>query len=204
MRIVRLLPLMALLAACAPAAQNAEISSTTLEQGERYRLVFVTLGSTTTDQKVIDQVGLVIQQELAGKGLLLAAPWETPTLTVRYGMRGADLDRFDVRSGGTPFDVGRGGTVQPVSYTRSSGASDCDGSAESRSHCSALDGVSGFPELVTAPTTHRIRSLALEIREIASDRIIWRDVRSDEGEWTRATVPRIRPLVQATLTDSPF
>ena len=187
--------------ACAPATRSDEIPPAAIEQGPRYRLVYVNLGSPSVDSKVINEVGLVIQQELAHKGLLRAAPWETPTLVVRYALRGASEDRFDVRTNGTPLDVSDAGMVQPVSYSHST--SGCDGSRESMGHCSALD--APMPALpLSSRAMQQRRSLGLEIRELTTNRLVWSDARSDDGEWTRARALRIRPLVQATLSRATF
>ena len=202
---MRHLPLVSLFVvtvmACAPATRPAEISPEAIEGGKRYQLVYVTLGSASVDRKVVDEVGVEIQQELAHKGLLLAAPWETPTLLVRYSLRGATEERFDVRSSGTPFDVGDAGSVMPVSYSRT--YSDCDGSKESTGHCSALDAPKPSMPL-SARIGQRHRSLAVEVRDLQDDHVVWAGARSDDGEWTRARALRIRPLVQATLTQASF
>lgn len=189
--------LVATVVACAPASRSAEIAPATIAEGPRYRLVYVTLGSATVEQKVVDEVGVVIQQELAQKGFLLAAPWEEPTLIVRYSLRGENHERFDVRSGGTVLDVTNDGSVQPVSYSRT--YSGCDGSKESKGHCSALDAPIPSMPLSARVGTQR-RALGVEIRELAGDRLVWSGARSDDGEWTRARLVAVRPLVQATLT----
>lgn len=188
-------------AACAPASRSVEIPPATMEGGPRYELVYVSLGSASVDRRVVDEVGVELQQELAHKGLLLAAPWETPTLVVRYALRGASEERFDVRTGGTPLDVSDGGMVQPVSYSRT--YSGCDGSKESMGHCSALDAPTPMMPLVSATHQQR-RSLRLEIRKVSSDEVVWANARSDDGEWTRARILRVRPLVQAALTGATF
>lgn len=71
------------------------------------------------------------------------------------------------------------------------------------SHCSALDAPMPAMPLSGAIVQQR-RSLAVEVRDLQSDHVVWANARSDDGEWTRARALRIRPLVQATLTQASF
>jgi hypothetical protein len=197
MRLPALFPVTFLLVAACAFGHPAEITPATLESGPRYQLTYVTLGSNDVDPKVVDQVAYSIQQELASRGLLLAAPWETPTLEVRFGLRGTNTERFDVRQDGFTNAPAMLIRTQPITYSRLS--SDCDGSPESKTHCSEFDAASPLALSSAASSLQRRRTLGVEIRDIGTPHVRTAAIAGDDGEWTRGNAVRIRPLVEETI-----
>src|SRR5689334_14232125 len=73
--------------ACAPATSpDAVITPELIESAPRYRLIYQARGEETVSAKVVDQVQLFLQRELANRGYLAAAPWEEPTVEVRFAV----------------------------------------------------------------------------------------------------------------------
>jgi hypothetical protein len=87
MRLVALLPLSLVLTgtACVPSVPPSTVlTPAIIASAPRYRLVYAAPNSGEVSPKLLQQVEFILQDELAARGYLLAAPWEEPTLEVHF------------------------------------------------------------------------------------------------------------------------
>jgi hypothetical protein len=167
-------------AACAPAPNpNAVITPALLEHAPRYRLVFDQRSSEGVSAKVVDQAGLLLQEELAARGFLLAAPWETATVEFKYAVRdGFEAHQIASIRVGEPYSTCHTDTKEPDGCGRST-----------------WDLV-GFP---TASVSSAIHGIAVQMRSVGGTAVSWHNVWVLQGRWPTGGPEMNRSLVRLVL-----
>lgn len=139
----------AAIVACAPAPAPAVVTPELLDHAPRYRLV----SPRGTDLASIKDFSAAVQQELALRGMLLAAPWETPTLQVSIASTAVRV-RYEPAFAAGP-------TMQRAG---------CSGASYDSGHCTPLDG----PSLVPSQGNYLTgEDFSLRIQEIGSGSVLF-------------------------------
>lgn len=165
--------------ACAPATSpEAVITPELIESAPRYRLVYQARGEEIVSAKVVDQVQLFLQRELATRGYLAAAPWEEPTVEVRFAV--AELAATQLTGPSQP---------QMAPNPCHTDTREADGCAHS-----VWDNV---PQLSSTRVVRHV--LAVELRRVGGSDVLWHNTWDEEGHWTSARPELNRTIVRLVL-----
>lgn len=134
--------------ACAPAPRQVVLTPELLDHAPRY----VLLAPQGSDSATVQEMAQVLQQELAERGMLLAAPWEAPTLQVILASRESAV----------PYNGGM--SIIPVANRGI-----CVDASADTGHCTPLDGPRITPQ---SPSMIPVVEIALQIRQIASGDVV--------------------------------
>ena len=162
-------------AACAPAPRPVAITPEFLDHAPRYQLV----SPERAEADSVVGLTMAVQQELAQRGMLLAAPWETATYQVSVG----------ASEGSQPYR-----TTGPMMAMNVD--SHCAGPNFDAGHCTALDG----PTLIPASAERQsVWVVSIRIREIASGKEVFG--RAGVAPRSRSGVPayQLRVLTKQIL-----
>ncbi len=172
--------------ACAPTGGGpVSVAPATTEL--RYRLVMERgVDAIPVSEAAAARMALGIERALAARGMLRAADWETPTLTVRFRMQEEGV--------ATP------GVSDILSQNSALMYRDrCAGADFTQDHCSQLDAVPVMPEL---PDYRRPGTVSLLITTIAPEpAIVWSESRIERTSWTGLGQRRADEIARGMVRD---